>query len=52
MSTKAISTQLTYTGRNDVLSLSEWIEKAEDAFFEDNNVDENRKLACLRHHIE
>ncbi|KAJ2371043.1 hypothetical protein IW150_004785 [Coemansia sp. RSA 2607] len=52
MSTKAISTLPTYTGRNDVLSLSEWIEKAEDAFLEDNIVDENRKLACLRRRVE
>ncbi|KAJ1861767.1 hypothetical protein LPJ73_000941 [Coemansia sp. RSA 2703] len=52
MSTKAISTLPTYTGRNDVLTLSEWIEKAEDAFLEDNIVDENRKLACLRRRVE
>ncbi|KAJ1859897.1 hypothetical protein LPJ73_001632 [Coemansia sp. RSA 2703] len=52
MSTKAISTLPTYTGRNDVLSLSEWIEKAKDAFLEDNIVDENRKLACLRRRVE
>ncbi|KAJ2396704.1 hypothetical protein GGI05_001002 [Coemansia sp. RSA 2603] len=52
MSTKAISTLPTYTGHNDVLSLSEWIEKAEDAFLEDNIVDENRKLACLRCRVE
>ncbi|KAJ2391394.1 hypothetical protein GGI05_002955, partial [Coemansia sp. RSA 2603] len=48
----AISTLPTYTSHNDILSLSEWIEKAEDAFLEDNIIDVKRKLACLCRCIE